>query len=76
MGKSLDGNLIKKPHVTQRWTEHEIAELLKCQDPITGPAYFINNFFFIQHPTKGKMQYKAYTYQEKLLESYHSQDLS
>ena len=47
MGKSLDGNLIKKPHVTQRWTEHEIAELLKCQDPITGPAYFINNFFFI-----------------------------
>jgi len=76
MGKSLDGNLIKKPHVTQRWTEHEIAELLKCQDPITGPAYFINNFFFIQHPTKGKMQYKAYTYQEKLLESYHSHRFS
>lgn len=76
MGKSLDGNLIKKPHVTQRWTEHEIAELLKCQDPITGPAYFINNFFFIQHPTKGKMQYKAYAYQEKLLESYHSHRFS
>ncbi len=76
MGKSLDGNLIKKPHVTQRWTEHEIAELLKCQDPNTGPAYFINNFFFIQHPTKGKMQYKAYTYQEKLLESYHSHRFS
>lgn len=76
MAKSLDGNLIKKAHITQAWTAEHIEALCKCQDPITGPEYFINNFFYIQHPTKGKMQYNAYKYQEKLLTSYHSHRFS
>ena len=74
--KSLDGNLIKKANTTQRWTEKDIEDLIKCQDPATGPDYFLQNFFFIQHPTKGKIQYKAFDYQNRLLDSYHSNRFS
>jgi hypothetical protein len=71
-GKNLDGVLIKKANKKQKFTEWEISEFMKCQDPVDGPAYFANNYFYIQHPTKGKIQYKAYPYQKKLLDSYHT----
>lgn len=74
--KNLDGNLVKKAHVTQKWTEQDIENLLKCQDPISGPDFFIRNFFFIQHPTKGKIQYEPFSYQTNLLESYHGHRFS
>ena len=74
--KSLDGNLIKKANATQRWTEEDIEHMLKCSDPVYGPKYFLENFFFIQHPTKGKIQYKAFAYQERLLDSYHGHRFS
>lgn len=74
--KSLENSLIKKPHATQKWTEKNINEILLCSDPDTGPAYFLSNFFFIQHPTKGKIQYKAFEYQERLLDSYHGNRFS
>src|SRR5210317_1647309 len=32
----------------------------------------MNNFFNIQHPTKGRMVYKAFKYQTKLLDVYHN----
>jgi hypothetical protein len=72
MAKSLDGNLIKKAHATQKFTEQQLQSLLKCSDLATGPAYFLNNFFNIQHPTKGKIKYDAFEYQKKLLNSYHN----
>ena len=74
--KNLESNLVKKAHVTQRWTEQDIEHMLKCQDMETGPRYFLDNFFFIQHPTKGKIQYKAFDYQERLLDSYHGHRFS
>jgi len=74
--KSLDGNLIKKANATQRWTEEDIEHMLKCSDPATGPKYFLENFFFIQHPTKGKIQYKPFDYQKRLLDSYHGHRFS
>ena len=74
--KSLDGNLVKKAHSTQRFTNQQIEELLQSSDPSTGPAYFLKHFFFIQHPTKGKITYEAFAYQEELLESYHSHRFS
>lgn len=74
--KSLDGNLVKKAHITQKWTEKDIEELMMCQDPDTGPRYFLDNFFFIQHPTKGKIKYDAFEYQTKLLDSYHGHRFS
>lgn len=69
--KNLDGVLVKKAHVAQKWTEEHIEHLIKCQDQETGPSYFLNNFFYIQHPTKGKIQYQAFKYQDELLQSYH-----
>ena len=63
MGKSLDGVLIKKAHVKQKWSEEEIEHMLKCADPVTGPEYFIKHFFWIQHPTKGKMQFAPFEFQ-------------
>ena len=49
---------------------------MACQDPGTGPQYFLNNFFYIQHPTKGGIQYKAFDYQDELLESYNTNRFS
>ena len=51
--KSLDGNLIKKANATQRFSEDDIQQLILCGDPTSGPQYFLDNFFSIQHPTKG-----------------------
>jgi hypothetical protein len=69
--KNLDGVLIKKAHSKQKYTEQDIKDLLACQDTDTGPQYFLNNFFYIQHPVKGKIKYNAYDYQVELLNSYH-----
>ena len=63
--------LVKKPHTTQKWTEQDIEDLMKCQDMTTGPHYFMENFFYIQHPTKGKLKYEAFEYQKRLIDSYH-----
>jgi len=71
MAKSLEGVLIKKAHVKQKWTEEEIQQMMLCADPVTGPEYFIRNFFYIQHPTKGQMLFQPFDFQVKLLHSYH-----
>jgi hypothetical protein len=42
----------------------------------TGPAYFLEHFFSIQHPKKGKIPYAAFDYQEELLTSYHNNRFS
>ena len=74
--RSLDGNLVKKANATQRWTDEDVEHMLKCSDMISGPEYFLDNFFFIQHPTKGKIQYKPFVYQKRLLDSYHGHRFS
>jgi hypothetical protein len=76
MSKSLDGVLIKKAHQQQSWTEEQLEHFMKCADPKTGPAYFMNNFFYIQHPVKGKMLYQAFDYQDELVNSYHTNRFS
>ena len=74
--KNLDGVLIKKANQKQKWTTSQIEELIKCQDPLTGPGHFLNNYFYIQHPTQGKLKYSAYDYQTELLSSYHKNRFS
>lgn len=70
--KNLDGQLVKKAHSTQKFTEQDIEDLLQCSDPITGPHYFLEHFFHIQHPIKGKLLYEPYDYQRRLIDSYHN----
>jgi hypothetical protein len=69
--KNLDGALVKRAHSTQRFTEEDLENLAKCMDPETGPHYFLENFFYIQHPVRGKLKYEPFDYQRRLIDSYH-----
>jgi len=72
MAKSLDGVLTKKAHTKETFSELQVQDLLMCADPVEGYMYFVKNFFHIQHPTRGKVKFEPYTYQNRLLHSYHN----
>jgi len=72
MSKNLDHVVIKAPYRRMSMTEEQIQEFARCADPITGPSYFMSNYFFIQHPTRGAIQYHPFEYQDRLIESYHN----
>ena len=76
MKSTLDTVLVKSPHRRETYTDQELQEFALCADPVTGPAYFLDNFFYIQHPTRGKMLYHAYPYQVKLIDNYHNNRFS
>jgi hypothetical protein len=64
--------LVKTPYQKTHFkTDKELQDFIKCCDPNTGPMYFMDNFFYIQHPTKGSMLYHPWQYQERLIETYH-----
>jgi hypothetical protein len=71
MRSTVDVNLIKAPHQAQEYTAEQIAQFAACADPDTGPMYFMENFFYIQHPVQGRMQYQPYDYQRRLIDTYH-----
>jgi len=71
MAKSLDGVLTKKAHTKEKFTEQQVDNLLQCMTPTDGYLHFAKNFFFIQHPVKGKMKFEPYDYQVRLLQAYH-----
>ena len=49
MGKSYgETALIKKPHGKTSFTTEQLEEFKKCIDPLTGPHYFMSNFFYVQ----------------------------
>jgi hypothetical protein len=64
--------LVKSPYKKQYWTDQQLEEFMKCADPVTGPQYFLDNFFYIQHPTRGKMLYHPFDYQKRLIDTYHN----
>ena len=71
MAKSLDGVLIKKAHQRETFTEQQIQELVLCADPNNGYHHFVKNYFYIQHPVRGKMLFEPFEYQNRLLDAYH-----
>lgn len=66
---AVDVNLVKKPYRQERYTQDQIQEISKC---INDPKYFLLNHCFIQHPTKGRMKFDLYDYQERLVDVYHN----
>jgi len=76
MSVSLDGVLIKKANQKQHYARQEMMEFARCADPINGPHYFMDNYFPIQHPTKGKIQYKPFDFQKRLIDTYHANRFS
>lgn len=55
----------------ESYTIEQIGEILKCADPVTGPEYFLSKYFYIQHPTKGRLLYQPFDYQKRLTDTYH-----
>lgn len=64
--------LVKAPYRRQHWTDQQLSEFMACADPDTGPQYFMDNFFYIQHPVRGKMLYHPFDYQKRLIDTYHN----
>jgi hypothetical protein len=64
-------SIIKAPYQQVNFSEEQIIEFVKCAEPERGPHYFMSNYFYIQHPTKGKMLYNPFEYQSKLIDTYH-----
>jgi len=69
---ALEGVLIKAPHRRQSYTEQQLEEFVASADPVSGPMYFMDHFFYIQHPTRGKMLYHPFDYQKRLIDTYHT----
>ena len=69
---TLDTVLVKAPHRRETYTEQELEDFARCADPDDGPMHFMDNFFYIQHPTRGKMLYHPYDYQKRLIHTYHN----
>jgi len=71
MSRSLDGVLIKRPNKQQAYNIQQLTDFASCADPKEGIYYFLNNFFYVQHTTRGKVQYKPFDYQLDLINTYH-----
>jgi hypothetical protein len=63
--------LVKTPYQKTAYTQQQLQDFINCCDPNTGYLYFMDNFFYIQHPTRGSMLYHPYAYQTRLIETYH-----
>jgi hypothetical protein len=69
---SLETVLVKAPHRKEVYSDQELTEFALCADPVNGPLYFMDHFFYIQHPTRGKMLYHPFDYQKRLIATYHN----
>lgn len=65
---SVNTDLVKRPYQEQAMTQSELRELALCS---INPLYFIRNYCYIQHPTKGRMPFTLFDYQEGLINSYN-----
>lgn len=72
MSKQDDFSLVKTPYSRVVYSDQHLEEFAKCADVQSGPAYFMDNFFYIQHPTRGRMQYHPFDYQKRLIHTYHN----
>lgn len=76
MSNNLGDVLIKKPYIKIPYSDNQMQELMNCIDSEYGPRYFMENFFYIQHPTKGRLLFEPFDYQIKLIENYHTNRFS
>src|SRR6056300_363447 len=63
-----DTVLVKKPHLTQNFTNVQVQELARC---MTDPIYFIETYCNVQHPVKSRMKFNLYPFQKELIEVYN-----
>ncbi len=61
--------LVKQPYKKERYTDVQIAEIVRSA---TDPVYFIQEYMWVQHPTKGRVRFHLYDYQVELINCYHT----
>ena len=61
--------LVKAPYKKENYTADQIAEIVKSA---TDPVYFIKEYMWIQHPTRGRVRFELYDYQVELVKCYHN----
>lgn len=66
---SANTDLVKKPYSKEKFTSTQLQELARCT---VDPKYFIKTFCYIQHPTKGRLKFGLYGYQDRLVDVYHN----
>jgi hypothetical protein len=66
---AVDTKLTKTPYKKEKYTEEQLLELALCSQ---DPKHFMKKHCFIQHPTKGRMKFKLYDFQEDLVDTYHN----
>jgi hypothetical protein len=66
--KNKDNSLVKAPHQSIALTKEQEVEFIKCA---LDPIYFIENYVWIQHPTKGKVPFTLFDYQHDMIQIYH-----
>jgi hypothetical protein len=76
MTKVLESTLVKKPYIRLPYSDKQLTELSCCLDNVNGPLYFMSNFFYIQHPLRGRIQFEPFDYQIELIENYHNNRFS
>lgn len=72
MPRSDEPALVKTPYSQVTYSDQQLREFAACADPDSGPIYFMDNFFYIQHPTRGRMLYHPFDYQKRLIHTYHN----
>jgi hypothetical protein len=67
----MANDLIKRAGAESEYTPELVMELMKCRD---DPVYFIRNYVYLQHPTRGKILFNLYDFQEELIRHCQSND--
>lgn len=65
---AVNTDLVKRPYQTESMSQNSLRELALCS---ISPLYFIRNYCYIQHPTKGRLPFELFDYQEELINSYN-----
>ena len=66
-------NLTKRAYQVESWSKDQILELARCAN---DPVYFLEQYAWIQHPTKGRVKFVLFDYQKDLLRCYHENKYS
>ena len=90
MANQQENTLVKKPYAKMAYSQVEMVELQRCAGighnggpglgingiHVDGPMFFMENFFYIQHPIKGRLLFEPFDYQRDLIINYHNNRFS
>jgi hypothetical protein len=65
-------SLVKSPYQIEKFSSDEFLELERCADPLNGPLYFMQTYFYIQHATRGRLLFDPFPFQVELVNAYHN----